>query len=65
MTDPVTEINFEWKSLVDGEIAHVEEYVDGELKTTYGPMPATAVGPCIDECKARLRAIFTRLYGDD
>lgn len=65
MTEPGVEILFEWKPVVDGDLAHVEEYQDGVKTITYGPMPAVAVGPFIDECKERLRSIFTRLYGDD
>lgn len=59
-----TDIDFVWKIRRDGDVAYVEEYVDDRLAITYGPMPAVAAGPFVDECKDRLRDIFARLMGD-
>lgn len=60
-----TEIHFEWMPRIDGEIAYVEEHLDGVLQTTYGPMPALLAEQFILECKQRVTQIFMRLYGDE
>lgn len=60
-----TEIVFEWMPRIEGEIAFVEEYVDGVHQKSYGPMPALLAEQFIFECKQRITQIFMKLYGDD
>lgn len=60
----ITFPNFTWSIVRDGEIGFVREYEDGRLVKTYGPMPAIALGPFVDECSECLREIRERLLGD-
>lgn len=57
-------LDFAWQPRIEGEIAHVEEFVNGVHQKTYGPMAAPLVEQFILECKQSLMSTFIRLYGE-
>lgn len=54
-------ISFSWSVEHAADGSYVHEFEDGVMRISYGPMPATAVGPFIDECKENLADTFARL----
>lgn len=60
-----TEIVFLWQPRIEGDIAHVEEFLDGVHQTTYGPMAASLVEQFILECKQSVTRTFMNLYLGD
>jgi hypothetical protein len=61
----VSEIEFNWQPRIEGDIAHVEEFLDGVHQITYGPMPSQIVEAFILERKQSVMRTFMRIYGDE
>jgi hypothetical protein len=62
-TEPAYEINFEWKPIIDGDQAYVNEYIGGIFERRYGPMKPETVEPFIIDCKRIVTETFARIYG--